>query len=237
MVKIARRFERRIPAYLEGMLSDRARRRFERRMERSPELRAEVDAYRRMLHLVRRAPVAYPDSEAIEAFLPRLYERILEEGLYPPPERDEPTEPRRALKWGREVLVGGLGGAVCGVVAAVTVVFFGIRVGLLPVPTAQPIPAQMVPVTFDLSSSTVSADEKVLLQENGLPGSFGVQPATIAPTEITPLEAGFFPEEAETVPIEGMSASAAYERFLETERPPIELYREATGLSLLAGTP
>ncbi|MBT3267789.1 zf-HC2 domain-containing protein [Candidatus Poribacteria bacterium] len=120
------RFERHIPAYLEGTLSDRKRRWFESNLRDSATCRREVDVYRRMRTQVAKVGVDYPDPYAWESFSAALRRRI---------EEDAQGAPPRRAAWasrGVDVAAGAVGGAVCGTVCAFVVVFFGLSSGLLP---------------------------------------------------------------------------------------------------------
>lgn len=71
-----KRFNRDIPAYLEGTLSERGSRLFERDLAASEACRRELAAYERLLGMTRQVPVEYPSDAAWERFLPRLHQRI-----------------------------------------------------------------------------------------------------------------------------------------------------------------
>ncbi len=120
------RFERHIPAYLEGALSDRKRRWFENRLRRSEACRAEVAAYRRMREEVGKVGVDYPDPYVWEGFTSKLRQRIEQDARLGAPARSR--WPAR----GFEVAAGAVGGAVCGTVCAFAVVYFGLSQGLVP---------------------------------------------------------------------------------------------------------
>ncbi|MAF11324.1 hypothetical protein CMK11_12810 [Candidatus Poribacteria bacterium] len=120
------RFERLIPPYLEGTLSDRRRRWFENNLRSSATCRREVDVYRRMREEVASVGVDYPDPYAWESFSAALRRRI---------EEDAPSAAPRRGPWtarGFDVAAGAVGGAVCGTICAFAVVFFGLSSGLLP---------------------------------------------------------------------------------------------------------
>jgi hypothetical protein len=138
------RFERHIPAYLEGALSDRKRRWFENRLRRFEACRAEVAAYRRMREEVSKVAVDYPDPYVWEGFTSTLRQRIEQDGRLGSPGR---------VRWparGFEVAAGAVGGAVCGTVCAFAVVYFGLSSGFVPTRgSALPAPSLAVLTTPD----------------------------------------------------------------------------------------
>jgi anti-sigma factor RsiW len=121
-----RRFDRLIPAYLEGALSDRRRRWFEAKLRASDECRAEVQVYRRLRSHVAQTDVEYPDSYAWQGFTAALRRRIDDAGHVD----DAPTRDRRPR--GLDIAAGAMGGAICGGLAALGVVYFGFSSGILP---------------------------------------------------------------------------------------------------------
>lgn len=120
------RFERLIPAYLEGALSDRKRRWFEANLRRSDACRTELQVYRRIREEVARTNIEYPDPHAWQGFTAALRRRIEEATPVDEAPRREPKA--RAL----DMAAGAVGGAVCGALAAFVVVFFGFSSGLVP---------------------------------------------------------------------------------------------------------
>lgn len=147
------RFERHIPAYLEGALSDRKRRWFENRLRRSEACRAEVAAYRRMRDEVGKVTVDYPDPYAWEGFTSTLRRRIEQDARLGSPGRSR--WPAR----GFEVAAGAMGGAVCGTVCAFAVVYFGLSLGLVPTrDDSQPAPSITSLTAMDSMGMGLSAE-------------------------------------------------------------------------------
>ncbi|MDE0022729.1 MAG: hypothetical protein OXT69_15270 [Candidatus Poribacteria bacterium] len=73
-----RRFERQIPLYDEGVLSDSQRRRFERELAKNEQLADALRRYGRLMGTVKRLRPVYPPRAKWEQFLPQLHRRIEE---------------------------------------------------------------------------------------------------------------------------------------------------------------
>ncbi len=68
--------QKRLPAYLERLLSVKAHDALEEHLSDCPTCRQELAIYQKTLELASRLEVEYPPPEAWENFLPRLYARI-----------------------------------------------------------------------------------------------------------------------------------------------------------------
>ncbi|GIX07623.1 MAG: hypothetical protein KatS3mg115_2026 [Candidatus Poribacteria bacterium] len=126
--RVGRRFERLIPAYLEGVLTERQWRWFQRQLRRSEACRQELERYRRLYRHLDRARVEYPDPQALESFLPRLYERIAQETPEPKPRS---WTARLWDRWTAQVAVGGLVGSLVGSAVALLLALTASGLGIL----------------------------------------------------------------------------------------------------------
>ena len=79
-----RRFERQIPLYDEGLLSDSQRRRFERELAKNEQLADALRRYGRLMGTVKRLQPVYPPRARWEQFLPNLHRRIEETDMEQP---------------------------------------------------------------------------------------------------------------------------------------------------------
>lgn len=122
-----RRFERQIPLYDEGFLSDSQRRRFERELAQNEQLADALRRYGRLMGAVRRLRPVYPQRAKWEQFLPSLHRRIEETDMEQPSgwyaqlirrlynRLESPAAPRP--RW-LEKAAFGLAGAALGAAAA-----------------------------------------------------------------------------------------------------------------------
>ena len=138
-----------IPAYLEGMLSDRDRRWFERKLRASDACRDELAAYRKTLQLSLRLKVDYPSPAALEEFLPRLYERIAQATTEEPERVAETPQASGWKSWGWDALIGSIGGTLCGAACATLIVAFGVFDGITPNNATEtpPVTERVAPAT------------------------------------------------------------------------------------------